>query len=270
MKQIFNIAKGKIENVQQVLLLKFGTNHGCFAICNKSGDELYRLAYCKTEEWDSNNLSEFATAFPELNNTFYSVQVSYDFPESTLAPLKDYRQEEYGSLLKALYGINGTSAIVTETIPEWQLYNVYAVPVELRQWINRYFPTASYRHQSSLATRQINRENSNVNLLVDFRTDDFTVTSVRQDKLLLSQYYPYSTPGDVVYYLLKICQQFSLSQQEVQLRLSGLIDKQSALYKELYQYFIKIDFRDASWNIPDSEYPNHFFTSLNDLAQCVS
>ena len=219
MKQIFNIAKGKIENVQQVLLLKFGTNHGCFAICNKSGDELYRLAYCKTEEWDSNNLSEFATAFPELNNTFYSVQVSYDFPESTLAPLKDYRQEEYGSLLKALYGINGTSAIVTETIPEWQLYNVYAA---------------------------------------------------RQDILLLSQYYPYSTPGDVVYYLLKICHQFSLPQQEVQLQLSGLIEKQSALYKELYQYFIKIDFRDASWNIPDSEYPNHFFTSLNDLAQCVS
>ena len=270
MKQIFNITKGKIENLQQVLLLKFGTSHGSFAICNKAGDELYRLAYCRTEDWDSNNLSEFAAAFPELNNTFYTVQVSYDFPESTLVPLMDYRQEESGSLLKTLYGINGTSAIVIETIPEWQLYNVYAVPVELRQWINRYFPTASYRHQSSLATRQINRENSNVNLLVDFRTDDFTVTSVRQDKLLLSQYYPYSTPGDVVYYLLKICQQFSLSQQEVQLRLSGLIDKQSALYKELYQYFIKIDFRDASWNIPDSEYPNHFFTSLNDLAQCVS
>jgi hypothetical protein len=52
--------------------------------------------------------------------------------------------------------------------------------------------------------------------------------------------------------------------------LSGLIDKQSALYKELYQYFINIEFSEAGWNMAGTEYPAHFFTSLNDLAQCVS
>jgi hypothetical protein len=49
-----------------------------------------------------------------------------------------------------------------------------------------------------------------------------------------------------------------------------MIDQQSALYKELYQYFLHIEFRNASWTIPADEYPAHFFTSLNELAQCVS
>ncbi|MBL0129692.1 MAG: hypothetical protein IPP43_00005, partial [Chitinophagaceae bacterium] len=47
------------------------------------------------------------------------------------------------------------------------------------------------------------------------------------------------------------------------------IDKQSSLYKELYQYFIGVEFSDASWNSM-REFPDHFFTSLNDLAKCVS
>ncbi|HNA96743.1 MAG TPA: DUF3822 domain-containing protein, partial [Chitinophagaceae bacterium] len=65
-------------------------------------------------------------------------------------------------------------------------------------------------------------------------------------------------------------QQFSLSQQTVSVRLSGLIDKQSALYKDLYQYFREITFREAGWHTVEPEYPAHFFTSLNDLAPCVS
>jgi hypothetical protein len=91
----------------------------------------------------------------------------------------------------------------------------------------------------------------------------------KDSKLILAQSFPYSTPEDVVYYLLKACQQFSLSQKEVSVHLSGLIDKQSSLFKELYQYFIHPEFREAGWN-SGSEFPAHFFTSLNDLAQCAS
>jgi hypothetical protein len=106
------------------------------------------------------------------------------------------------------------------------------------------------------------------NMYVDFRPDDFTVLLVKSSRLLLAQTYTYSTPEDVVYYLLKICAQLGLSQQELQLQVSGLIDSDSALYKELYQYFLNIEFRESGWQ--GNEYPAHFFTTLNDLARCAS
>ena len=106
-------------------------------------------------------------------------------------------------------------------------------------------------------------------LTVDFQKDNFTVIAAKGIHFLLAQTFEYVTPADVLYYLLKICQQFSLSQQELQLQLSGLIDKQSSMYNELYQYFINIEFRDANWKMIN-DYPAHFFTSLNDLARCES
>jgi hypothetical protein len=270
-KQLFNIkSERSSDTAQQVLSIRLGEKHGSFAITNRSGDELFLLTYCTTDQWNENDLAEFFNSQPELSNSFFQVLVCYDFPQNVLVPQKEYKQEDAGLLLKTLHGINGTETIISETIPEWQLYNIYAVPKEIQEWMTRKFPSSKYWHQHSLAIKNIDAANSNGSLGVDFRKDEFVLLSAREGKLLLAQTFSYSTPDDVVYYLLKVCQQFSLSQQEVQINLSGLIDKQSALYKEIYQYFINVQFREAAWNIPGDEYPAHFFTSLNDLARCAS
>ena len=52
------------------------------------------------------------------------------------------------------------------------------------------------------------------------------------------------------------------------------IEKKSAIFKELYQYFLNIEFASANDDIRLSgdfyEYPVHFFSSLFKLALCVS
>ena len=87
--------------------------------------------------------------------------------------------------------------------------------------------------------------------------------------MLLAQTFQYKTPSDVVYYLIKACSQNSLSRKDVKVQLTGLIEKESFLYKELNQYFLNLEFRKAAWN-SENEFPAHYFTSLNDLAKCVS
>lgn len=271
LKKIFHIgpAEGE-EPAQPVLAIRIGERHCGVAITDRSGNELHSLDYYTIDESETNPLSAIFNDRPELDKAFYKVMVSYDHPQSTLVPLQQYQYENSSPLLKSLYGVNGLSAIVSESIPEWQVYNVYAVPKDLQEWVSRKFAAGTYWHQYTIAIRHLGAADTTGRLLVDFRTDDFTVIAASGSKLLLAQNFTYTTPEDVLYYLLKICQEFGLSQQEVQLSLSGLIDKQSALYKDLYQYFIHIEFREAGWNIPSGEYPAHFFTSLNDLARCAS
>jgi len=269
LKQLFHIERRDAENVQQVLSVRLGEKHGSFAITDKTGNELYELAYCSTEGWDENSLNGFFTSYPSLRNSFYQAVVAYDTSQSILTPSSFYKPGEAQVLLKIMYGIPAVSHIISELISEWQLYNTYAVPGEVHKWVDQKFPAARSWHQYSSAIKKINAAGNEGSLAVDFRQNDFSVIVARQSRILLAQTFEYTTHEDVLYNLLKTCHQFSLSQKEVNLQLSGLVDKQSSLYKEIYQYFINVEFREAGWNT-GTDHPAHFFTSLNDLAQCAS
>ncbi len=269
MKQLFHIEFDAAVDKQKVLSLRIGKQHFCFAIANKSGLELYQLAYYSVDEWNEKGWQEIIDSNPVFSSSFYEVLVAYDFSESLLVPSKEFKSEEAGALLKMSYGVNSQSSVISESITGWQLYNIYAIPSEIKEWISRKFTTARFWHQYSLDVRNSLAASAEGNLLVDFRKNEFVVIASGRSNILLTQTFEYTTPEDVLFYLLKICEQFSLSREAVQLQLSGLLDKQSSLYKELYQYFINIDFRNAQWNT-GTEYPAHFFTSLNDLAKCVS
>jgi hypothetical protein len=268
LKQLFTIENNAGTPVQPVLSLRLGNHHLGYSITNPGGEELYSLGYYRTEETDTNALEELMENTPALKTTFFSVQVSWDFTGSALLSSMDHQPEESGTMLKALYGANGQEAVITETISDWQLYNVYSVPAGLLHKVQQYYPAAHSRHQFSLAIKQVSATDENGAMYVDFRPDDFTLVIARSGRLLLAQTYSYSTPVDVLYYLLKCCNQLHLSQQDIQLQLSGLIDQDSALYKEIYQYFRLIEFRESAWQ--GTEFPAHFFTTLNDLARCAS
>lgn len=252
----------------QILSIRIGEKHLCFSVSNKQADQLFSLAYCTSAEWNETELNDLIAAYPVLNNSFYQVLIAYDYIESSLVPIQDYRHEESAALLGSLFGKASAAITIAESIPEWQLYNVFGVPKEITDWVNKKFPSAKSWHQYSVGTRRISGADESGSLLVDFKKEDITILVARQGKLLLAQTYEYSTPEDVLYYLLRITQQFSLSREECKIQLSGLVDQQSSLYKELYQYFIHLNFREATWN--SGEYPHHFFTSLNDLARCAS
>ncbi|MBK9570360.1 MAG: DUF3822 family protein [Chitinophagaceae bacterium] len=269
MKQLFQIENEISEMIQPVLSLRIGERHFSYAITNKSGYSVSKLAYFSFEKGHENEVIDFLNTCSFLEHSFYEVLIAFDYSQNIVVPSINFRQEDAGLLLDTWYSTDSRSDIISEVIPGWQLHNVYAVPKEIRVGINRKFPVARYWHQYSLGLRNVNSAGSNGDIQIDFREHDFTLVAVKQSQFLVARNIEYTTPEDVLYYLLQICRQFSLSQLDVRLRLSGLIDKQSSLYKELYQYFIGVEFSDASWNSM-REFPDHFFTSLNDLAKCVS
>lgn len=273
MKQLFYIKNSSgDETVEPVLSLGLGERHVSFAITDKTGDKLYSLAYYSTEETDSEILSTFFSDHKELNRSFYSVQVCYDFAKSTLVPNRHFNTTISDTVLDTVCGKAGPSVVISEAINEWQLYNVYAVPKDVSEWVNRKFPGAVCRHHFTLGIRAMPAGSSD-RLLVNIHSDEFSYVAIKNNKLLIAQTHAYASPEDICYYLLKTCHQFSLSQEEVQLTVSGLIEKESQLYREMYQFFVNVEFREPAWDTTatgTNEYPAHFFTSLNDLARCAS
>lgn len=268
LKKIFEIAKeDSREIIQPVLHIRVGEKHFSCATTDLASGELKGLFYWTAGEMNSSTLADIFTQQGDVNTSFYQVKLCYDYPGNMLLPSAGFRQEEAG-LLKPFFP--GTAVTITEQVPAWQLYNVYSVPKDVHDLFTSRFPSVQCWHQATVGLRNMNAASAEGCFQVDIRHNEFLVIAAKGGALLLAQPFEYSTPEDVLYYLLKIARQFSLSQNQLQVELSGLIDKQSALYKDLYQYFANISFRDADWKMNDPGYPAHFFTSLNDLSRCVS
>lgn len=266
MKELFYYTTNNGAGLPQVLALQIGDSYAGFTVSDKEGHHLYRVAYCTTEEWSETDLLSFFEKYDLAKQDFYDVQVAWNFSAATFVPARYFQLENSTGILSGLYGNIAGSSVIAESVAEWQLQTTYAAPANVLEVVKRIFPAAKYRHLRTLLLKKLT-SNAAGALEVSFQTDSFTVIATKGSKLLLAETYTYSSPEDVLYYLLKICKQFSLLQQDVALQLSGLVDKQSALYRELYQYFIHIEFNVAAWG--ETMYPAHFFTSFNHLAQCA-
>lgn len=265
-KKVFEIISPSAEQViQPVLSIRAGLNHFAYVITERATGEIRKLEYFTGDGYDQQSVSELIRTLTAPGNPFYRVSICYDYPWSMFVPAPGFRHED-ANLLKMPI-ISGTVSI-TEFIPEWQLYAVYAAPAEIHRLFTTQFGTAKFYSQAGIILKHSKTALPGGYLAVDIRHTDFFVLAAKSGKLLAAQNYEYNTPEDVLYYLLRICHQFSLSQNAVQLRLSGLVDKQSTLFKDLYQYFIDLDFRETDWNMRGTDYPAHFFTSLNDLSRC--
>jgi hypothetical protein len=252
--------------------MRIGEHHYSFAVTDKAATELYSLAYYSAEEINAELLGEIFSRHSELHNSFDDVQISYDYPGSVLVPRVLNYPDEGRQLLNIIHGYTVGSSIVSDQLGQWQLANVYAVPTDVREWAARVFPSHRHRHSYSVAIGMMSPDPSD-HILVELNKDEFSFIVVKERKVQIAQTLLYASPEDILYYLLKTCNQFSLSREEVQLFISGLIEKESQLYRELYLNFLKIHFREPTWRVAtngEPEFPAHFFTSLNDVARCAS
>ena len=275
MKPVLRIGNcEELNSSQAVLLMEVGDVHCCFAIMDYANQMIVELGYYTADEKDNGNILQMVLErHDELKQSFRQTIIGYYFPENLLTPSKFYRFEEAQSLLQNMYE-KSQNLVVSEGIAEWNVHNSYYVPASLHELLSRRFSTGNFWHMHSVILKNDVGNYDRGKLFVDFKTDSFSVVALAANSLLLAQIFYYSKAEDVLYWLLKTCEQHSLSQNETQIVLSGLIDRQSAVFKELYQYFLKIEFAGVENDIQLSgafdDYPAHFFSSLYKLASCAS
>jgi hypothetical protein len=238
-----------------------------FCICNQLANELFRLDYFERSDEDVSELTNMLSDYESGVNKFEKVLVRYDYPEVVMTPFSFYKKESMALLADAAYGKSADAIFLSDTIAEHKIQTAYGVPQYIHEAVLQKFPDAAYLHGATLDIKGLADTGQEGSIAVNFRTTDFSVIVCKNNLLLLAQTFPYSSPNDVLFYLIKICRHFGFLQQTAGLQLSGFIDKQSALYTELHHYFNSIEFADASWGMAGN-YPAHFFTSLNKLARC--
>ena len=248
------------------LAIQLGNGHVGFCIYNPEDNRLLQLKRYGLKSSSTGELDEILLRNPILQGEFAKIVSALDFGFSTLLPADKSHADP--TPLMYLENADQQDHVITEIIPKTNITNVYTVPPQILTWTVHNFPSSGYLHAHTVQIASVATFQENGLLKVNFSENMFTVVVFKNETLLLAKTYQYKTSADVVFYLLKICEVFGFTQEQVELQLSGLIDIDSKLYKELYDYFLNVSLKTADWSDTASGLPTHYFTSLNELVLC--
>jgi len=200
--------------------------------------------------------------------------IIYNFPESSIVPTECYTAEMNGPLTMLMYGEDNNECVFGEEVKDLHMHNVYRVPKNIHSLLKEKFTGSRYWHFYTMLLLSSDGDYLGKQHVIKtvFYHDKFIAVFYSAEKLQLIQTFNYQTPEDVAYYLLLICKQFTVRQQEITLSVSGLIDSQSALYSELLKYFPTV----FEEKLPEGielkglleEFPAHYFSPLLKMSLC--
>jgi hypothetical protein len=251
------------DNRATALFCEWGQGFCCMAGINHDSESVTALKYFTFEhpatQTTVNDLLMELENFAGSDKIFFA----FAFPEQVFIP----RRLTDNNLASIIYQ---TENVLNDHIPEWQVINQYSIPGEIHKGIRKKFAGAEFYHVHSAALKDFTGFDAAEQLIVNIAPRDFRVLVKKYGKLQLAQVYNYEAPLDVVYYLLKIVTEFELNATDVLLVVSGLIEEQSSLYKELNQYFQNIRFASHGELKFGHPHPPHFFSTIFNLNACVS
>jgi hypothetical protein len=265
LKTLFTI--GDASNGSDTLLVELGQDHFCYAFLDRNSKAFSKISYTALDEFEEMDKLEEIFGYLDPGNVD-KIVVCSSHVQALLVPQKFFNEEVW--LPELVYDQYETRHF-KDRIPEWQVINVYSLPEVVYEMVNRKLPSALYFHAYTPALKINNGFTSPDQVDIHFSTQFFRVLVKKEQEVHLAQTYAYKTPLDVVYFLLKIFNEFSLDQTSAFLVISGLIDIDSAMYQELHHYFLNLHFaQPPAYSVPDNEHPAYYFNSLYNLASCVS
>ncbi len=272
LKSSFHIKSATEFNPANSVLLVIAGKRQCrFAVMNYLSKELVEFGYYTSID-EEEDYKKFFEETETLSKRYYQSVIAYDSGETIQVPAAVYKYEDGPLYVDAAYGQYVHTTTISENVPGWNLFNVYRLPASLQSAAAWKFLSGKFWNLDSVILKSAMEKGEVIK--TDFKPDEFTAVIVKENKLQLVKTFSYSTPEDVLYYLLKACQQVNLSQHTVKLSLSGLIEKDSAIYRELNKYFIHVEFESLPADIKIGEalrtHPDHYYSSICKLALCVS
>jgi hypothetical protein len=267
-KTLFQIRHPEPRSGNDVLLCEWGERYCCYTVYNQESRSLAGLHYFTFDQPASTEEIKEVIRQQKSDGRYSRVVFCSGFPQALLVPRQFFSDK--ASPVAVLTGEKSMSYF-HDPIGEWQVVNNYAFPKHIYQQVEDAFGVIEMSHVYTTFLKTYNGHTAGAQVSVDFTPKTFRVIVKKEGQILLAQMYGYNTPLDVVYYLLKIFQELQLSKEETDLIVSGLIEGASAMYREMYNYFLNILFvQPPGHPLIKTEHPAHFFASIYNLALCVS
>jgi hypothetical protein len=166
--------------------------------------------------------------------------------------------------------------IGTDKLVNVDAYQLYVIPKKVFTLLNQIFPGHTLVHHASVLIESVLILNKNLpahqRCYVNIRQTNMDIIITERRKLLYYNAFAYTTKEDFIYYLLFVLEQMKLNPEEVELILTGYIDKNSSMFDIVYKYVRNISFASPSNTFQYShifnDIPKHYYFNLLNFFLC--
>ncbi len=266
-----------IAGYQCKLIVEIGPNHVVFLVESEKniiGFEYFSIVV-SNNNWS--NIFAGAKNYSKLfTKNFGAVQLVYNTPETLVIPAIKFNNQSSEVYLHSVFGEQKNNFIITQKINIQQQPSLIAsINNDVQTAVQNQFGNHYSSHVYTTLLEQIlGKETMVLEMLkVQFYQGFMNVLVVQNNALTLIQTYNYSTPEDVVYYLLNIVEQFQLSLNNTPVEVSGIIATNSKTFELLEHLFSRLTLETI--NLENGSYLEnvinltnaHYYSPFFNLAQ---
>lgn len=256
------------------LILEIG--HDQVACLVKSSDdqvtgfEVFALEK-KTGDW-SDTFYEVRSASDLLNNTYRETHCYYNFEEALVMPQLAFNTTAATDYLALVYGESERHEVRNDLLKApGKMVNAYRVKRSVHELVGRHFVLYRPHHiYSAIIDRMFEKLPPVPFIKIQFYSTHIILAFIENEKLQLVQSFTYKAGDDILYYVLTVIQQFGISATDSILEISGMFDKETALYQQFLKLFGQIQFDELAPDVPVAsalaEYPAYYFTPFYNLS----
>lgn len=265
MKTLFEILPSNTDATNNTLILELGDSLVSAIIKDEDANTFSAIAVYQLERPDTKQISDVVKQLLEekdiFNFSIKDVRIISAFHQSVLIPFSLSDKDHFSTIVDMVHGDLFSSAHVhTDLINEEGIYNAYKMPHSLTESITTKFPNLKINHLYTSLLKTISKGEDKMHLI--FYPGKVIVLVVKENKFILVNSFDYFVPEDVSYLLLNLCKQLDLD--KIPLEISGLIEVNSVLYKEIYKYFSVVTFaslpEDCTYPDEVTTFPAHYFS----------
>jgi len=223
-----------------------------------------------------------------LTSLFKSVSCAIAHNKFTLIPSALFDEENKESLLRFTHPVGKDEKIHSDKLQNLDARNLFTISKSSELLIREKFPNVHFMHSATSFIESLlirNKNNTGKKVFANFNTPlssgggvggeagYFEIAIFDGRELLFSNAFKYKTSEDIAYYILFVYEQLGLNPEEIELVLSGAIEKTAKEHSLLYNYIRNVKFatRPDSFNYSYKfdEVPSHNFWSLFTQYLCV-
>ncbi|MBO9728189.1 MAG: DUF3822 family protein [Chitinophaga sp.] len=212
-----------------------------------------------------------------LFTAFKSILLAFNTGNGVLVPHMYYMPSMKKDYLHLAMPEKVQEAILSDLLPQLPMVNIYSVDKDLLGFLRKEFSTDLVIHANSALLQSypmdFDFQAANGVAFVEVEQHTFTVTVYAGGKLLIQQETDYQTGLDVVYGVVNILRQLGLDEQQVKVKLGGIVATDAGVYQEMYKFIPHLEWIQR---LPGFQYitkmqeiPGYYFHNLYALALCV-
>lgn len=202
------------------------------------------------------DLSKFET-LEELGNHFKSVTCAIAHNKFTLVPAALFDEANKESLLGFNHPVSSEEKIHSDKLQNLEARNLFTISKNFESLIRKHFPNVHFLHNATSFIESLliqNKNNTGKKVFANFNAPlsfgrgvggeagYFEIAILYGRELLFNNAFKYKTPEDIAYYMLFVYEQLHLNPEEIELTLSGAIEKTAKEHSLLYNYIRHIKF----------------------------